>query len=272
VTHRPRLALVTGASSGLGALIAERLAERGAELVLVARRRDRLEELAAQLADRHGTRSTVIAADLSEAGAATDLWQRLDGRRPDTLVNAAGFGTHGSFSAADPGRIVDEITLNVTSLVELMRAALPSMLAEGSGAIVNIASTAAFQPVPGMAVYGATKSFVRDLTEAVAHEVRGSGVKVIALCPGATATEFFDTMGKREAAVGTPADPASVVDALMRALDRDRSPSVLVTGLVNRLGTAVGRYAPRRLVLAVAARAIDYEPARPADSSLTRTS
>ena len=270
--HTPRLALVTGASSGLGELIAERLAERGAELVLVARRRERLDELAARLADRHGTRSTVITADLSEAGAASELWQRLDGRTPDTLVNAAGFGTHGSFADADPDRIVDEITLNVTSLVELMRAALPAMLAEGRGAIVNIASTASFQPVPGMAVYGATKSFVRDVTEAVAHEVRGSGVKVVALCPGATATEFFDTMGKREAAVGTPADPASVVDALMRALDRDRTPSVLVTGLVNRLGAAVGRYAPRRLVLSVASRAISYEPSPSADASAMRTS
>ena len=259
MTYSPRLALVTGASSGLGELIAERLAARGAELVLVARRRDRLDALADRLATKHGTTSTVIAADLSQPGAARELWQELDGRVPDTVVNAAGFGTHGSFADEDADRVVEEITLNVTALVDLTRQALPHLVEAGHGAIVNIASTAAFQPVPGMAVYGATKSFVRDFTEAVAHEVRDSGVKLVALCPGATRTEFFDVVGKQDAAVGTPADPASVVDELMRALDRERTPSVLVTGRANRLGAALGRFAPRRLVMGVAARAISYE-------------
>ena len=260
MTYSPRLALVTGASSGLGELTAERLAERGADLVLVARRRDRLDALAARLAERHGTRSTVIEADLARPGAVHEVWARLDGATPDTLVNAAGFATHGSFAGEDPDRIRDEITVNVTALVEIMRAALPSMLAEGRGAVVNIASTAAFQPVPGMAVYGATKSFVREVTEAVAHEVRGSGVKVIALCPGATRTEFFDVVGNREAAVGTPVDPSTVVDALMRALDRSRTPSVLVTGFANKIGAAFARLAPHRLVMPIASRAISYEP------------
>lgn len=260
MTYVPRLALVTGASSGLGELIAERLAERGADLVLAARRRDRLDALAARLAERHGTRSTVIEADLARPGAASDVWAQLDGAAPDTLVNAAGFATHGAFADEDPDRIRDEVTVNATALVDLMRAALPSMLAEGRGAIVNIASTAAFQPVPGMAVYAATKSFVRELTEAVAHEVRGTGLKVIALCPGATRTEFFDVVGNPEAAVGTPVDPATVVDALLRALDRNRTPSVLVTGLGNRIGAAFARVTPRRLLLPIAARAVSYAP------------
>ena len=260
MTYSPRLALVTGASSGLGELIAERLAERGADLVLVARRRDRLDALAARLEERHGTSSTVIEADLARPGAVHEVCARLDGATPDTLVNAAGFATHGSFAVEDPDRLREQITVNVTALVELMRAALPSMLAEGRGAVVNIASTAAFQPVPGMAVYGATKSFVREVTEAVAHEVRGSGVKVIALCPGATRTEFFDVVGNREAAVGTPVDPSTVVDALMRALDRPRTPSVLVTGFANRIGAAFARVAPHRLVMPIASRAISYEP------------
>lgn len=260
MTYSPRLALVTGASSGLGELIAERLAERGADLVLVARRRDRLDALAARLAERHGTRNIVIEADLARPGAVHEIWARLDGATPDTLVNAAGFATHGSFAGEDPDRIRDEITVNVTALVQIMRAGLPSMLAEGRGAVVNIASTAAFQPVPGMAVYGATKSFVREVTEAVAHEVRGSGVKVIALCPGATRTEFFDVVGNREAAVGTPVDPSTVVDALMRALDRSRTPSVLVTGFANRIGAAFARLAPNRLVMPIASRAISYDP------------
>ncbi|MBM7506100.1 SDR family NAD(P)-dependent oxidoreductase [Agromyces aurantiacus] len=260
MTHAPRLALVTGASSGLGELIAERLAERGADLVLVARRRDRLDALAARLAERHGTRSTVIEADLARPGAAAEVWSRLEGATPDTLVNAAGFATHGAFAAEHPDRIRDEVTVNVTALVELTRAALPAMLADGHGAIVNIASTASFQPVPGMAVYAATKTFVRELTEAIAHEVRGSGVKVIALCPGATRTEFFDVVGNPEAAVGTPAEPAEVVDALLRALDRDRTPSVLVTGFANRLGAALARLAPNRLLMPIAARAVSYEP------------
>ena len=152
MTYSPRLALVTGASSGLGELIAERLAERGADLVLVARRRDRLDALAARLEERHGTSSTVIEADLARPGAVHEVCARLDGATPDTLVNAAGFATHGSFAVEDPDRLREQITVNVTALVELMRAALPSMLAEGRGAVVNIASTAAFQPVPGMAV------------------------------------------------------------------------------------------------------------------------
>ena len=259
MTYLPRLALVTGASSGLGEAIAERLAERGADLVLVARRQDRLDALAARLSERHGTRSTVIAADLARPGAADDLWARLGGAAPDTLVNAAGFATHGAFAGEDPARIRDEITVNVSALVDLTRAALPAMLAAGRGAIVNIASTGAFQPVPGMAVYAATKGFVRELSEAVAYEVRGSGVKVIALCPGATRTEFFDVVGNPEAAVGTPVDPATVVDALMRALDRSRTPSVLVTGLGNRIGAALARITPHRLLLPIAARAVSYE-------------
>ena len=271
MTYSPRLALVTGASSGLGELIAERLAERSADLVLVARRRDRLDALAARLAERHGARSTVIEADLSRPGAAHEVWAALDGATPDTLINAAGFATHGSFADEDPDRIRDEITVNVTALVELMRAALPSMLAEGRGAIVNIASTAAFQPVPGMAVYAATKTFVREITEAVAHEVRGSGVKVLALCPGATRTEFFEVVGNAEAAVGTPADPSTVVDALLRALDGSRTPSVLVTGFANRVGAAFARIAPHRLVMPVASRAISYEPgASPAPAATGR--
>lgn len=262
MTYTPRLALVTGASSGLGELFAERLAARGAELVLVARRRDRLEALAARLAEKHGTRSTVLEADLSLPGAAAGLWQRLDGRVPDTLVNAAGFGTHGAFVSEDPNRIVEEVNLNVGALVDLTRHAVPGLLEAGRGAIVNVASTASFQPVPGMAIYSATKSFVLHFTESLAYEMRDTGVKVIALCPGATRTEFFDVVGTENAAAGAQADPAAVVDELLRALDRDRTPRVLVTGSANRLGASFGRLLPRSLVLGFAARAVGSTPVR----------
>lgn len=254
----PRHALVTGASSGLGALIAERLAARGASLVLVARRRDRLDDLAERLRETYGVECLALDADLSVPGAGRDLWARLDGRAPDTLVNAAGFGTWGTFAEQDADRMANEITLNVSTLVELTRAALPPMIASGSGTIVNVASIVSFQPMPGMAVYGASKSFVREFSEAIAYETHGSGVRVLALCPGSTATEFFDVAGHNTVAGGM-ASPVDVVDQLMRALDRRHPPTTLVTGLGNAIGAMASRLLPRRIVIGVAASAIGYD-------------
>ena len=164
--YKSKLALVTGASSGLGAAYASELAKRGSNLILVARRKSALDKLAKELTESHGVAVTVIDMDLSEPKSGVHLLERLSKEElsPDILINNAGFGTSGRLSGENPERIEDEITLNVATLVALTRGILPSLLKQNSGAIVNIASTAAYQPVPGMAVYAATKAFVLSFT------------------------------------------------------------------------------------------------------------
>lgn len=245
------VALVTGASSGLGMEFAHRLAERGADLVLVARRADRLEQLATELRAKYGTTCTVVPLDLTAPDAVASLVATLAaaGIRLSTLVNNAGFGTHGTFATLDPDRIADEIQLNVTALVELTRTFLPELLASSNGALVNVASTAAFQPMPRMAVYGATKAFVLSFTEAIASENRRSSLKVLALCPGPTTTEFFDVATSHDAAFGTFQTAEQVITTAFAALDRTRTPASIVSGRINAAqATSVG-FAPRRLVL-----------------------
>jgi short-subunit dehydrogenase len=248
-------ALVTGASSGLGERFALALAGRGADVVLVARRGDRLEGLADHIRGDHRRQATVMVADLARPGAGAALAERVTaaGITVDTLVNTAGFATHCRLLDEKPDRIDDEIALNVTTVVDLTHAFLPGMVARGRGAIVNIASTAAFQPVPSMAVYGASKAFVLSFTEAVAHETRGTGVRVLALCPGATDTEFFDVAGEA-ASVGRRQTPAEVVAVALHALDRRRTPPSIVPGVSNRIGTVLPRFLTRRAALAVVGR------------------
>lgn len=244
-------ALVTGASSGLGAEFARVLAARGADLVLVARRLDRLEALARELETRHGITARILGADLGEPAA----WARVraftdaEGVRVSTLVNNAGFATYGVLAETDPGRADEEVRLNVGALTALTRLYLPDLMSEGRGALVNVASTAAFQPVPSMAVYGATKAYVRSFTAAVAWETRATGLRVTALCPGATRTEFFDVVGSEDAKVGRYQSAEQVVRRAMRALDARRTPPVVVSGVANRVGAVLGRLAPERLGL-----------------------
>ncbi|MEG3616352.1 SDR family oxidoreductase [Isoptericola haloaureus] len=249
-------AVVTGASSGIGAVVAARLAARGADLVLVARRTDRLEELAARLRAEHGVEADVVPADLRTSDGVTAVVKaaRAATKPVGTLVNNAGFGTHGALLEEDPERIEDEVALNVAALTDLTRALLPDLVAHGSGAVVNVASTAAFQPVPRMAVYGATKAYVLSFTEALSVELRGTGVHAITLCPGATRTEFFDVVGTEDAAVGRFQTPEQVADTLFRALDRRRPPATVVSGRANALAGAVVGALPRRVVLAAASR------------------
>ncbi|MDO8143557.1 MULTISPECIES: SDR family oxidoreductase [unclassified Isoptericola] len=249
-------AVVTGASSGIGAVVAARLAARGADLVLVARRTDRLEELAARLRAEHGVAVDVVPADLTTPDGVTEVVKaaRAADRPVGTLVNNAGFGTHGPFVEEDPQRVDDEVALNVTALTNLTRALLPDLLAHGSGAVVNVASTAAFQPLPRMAVYGATKAYVLSFTEALSVELRGTGVHAIALCPGATRTEFFDVVGSEEPAVGRFQTADQVADTLFRALDRRRPPATVVSGRANALAGALVGVLPRRLALAAVSR------------------
>jgi short-subunit dehydrogenase len=239
-------ALVTGASSGIGEAFARALAGRGEDVVLIARSAGRLEAIAAELTAMHGIRAETIAADLADVGTPDAIVAELVARAivVDTLVNNAGFGTHGEFAALDPQRERDEIAVNVYAPVALTRALLPGMLSRKRGAIINVASTAAFQPVPYMATYGATKAFMLSFSEALAEEVRAYGVRVVALCPGQTETAFFT--GIDEARIGRARTPEQVVATGLRALDRGTV--VVVDGFSNYALANSSRFAPRRLV------------------------
>ncbi|UQE73711.1 SDR family oxidoreductase [Gordonia sp. PP30] len=243
-------AVVTGASSGIGAEFAEQLARRGADLVLVARREDRLRALAARLAAEHGVGVRVVAADLAGPAGRQTLLDALAGTDVDVLINNAGFATHGAFAELDPQRVHDEIAVNVVAVTMLTRALLPGMLARDRGAIVNIASTAAFQPIAHMAVYGATKAFVLSFTEALWGETERGGVDVVAVCPGATDTEFFDVAGE-SASVGSRQTPAQVVETALGALDRRSTPPSVVSGAANRWASRLPRILPRRTTIRV---------------------
>lgn len=249
-----KVALVTGASAGLGAEFARQLSRRGYTLVLVARRKDRLEQLAREVGD-----ARVVAIDLSSAGSAATLMKDVEenGEEVDLLINNAGFGLIGSFAKLDAEREREMIDLNVGALTDLCRAAAPSMIARRSGGMINVASTAAFQPGPKMAVYFATKAFVLSLSEALHEELKPFGVNVTCLCPGPTRTEFGDVAGFRgnrlfdRVAMNAP----QVVKAGLDGFDRNKA--VVVPGIVNKLGAVSGRFAPRSVVRKIAG-AIKY--------------
>ncbi|WP_448662421.1 SDR family NAD(P)-dependent oxidoreductase [Sphingomonas sp. CJ20] len=243
-------ALVTGASAGLGALFAEALAARGHRLILTARRADRLEALAERLRGTHGVAVEVIALDLAEGGAADALMGEIArrGLAVDLLVNNAGFGLGGGFAGQDRRQLVRMIDLNCRALTELCHAVLPAMIERREGAILNVASTAAFQAGPGMAVYYATKAFVLSLSEALHEEVRRQGVRVTALCPGPTATEFFDVAGSAKdfALRRLAGDPAAVVRDGLAALEANRA--IKVSGARNAVLAFSTRLTPRILL------------------------
>ena len=243
------IALITGASAGLGVDFARQLSAKGHRLVLVARRKERLDALAAELGN-----ARTIALDLGEEGAADRLMADLaaHGERVDLLVNNAGFGLAGRFAELDGQRQRRMIDLNCGALTELAHAVLPGMIERKAGAILNVASTAAFQPGPGMAVYFATKAFVLSFSEALHEEVRGHGVTVTALCPGPTATEFGEVAGfKGNGAFDKmSADSSSVVRAGLAALDKGRA--LVIPGLVNNVGAQAHRFLPRALLRKIA--------------------
>jgi short-subunit dehydrogenase len=246
--------LVTGASSGIGAEYARALRARGESLVLVARRQDRLAGLAAELGGE--PTAVVVALDLAQDGAAETLKQALDDRglRVDGLVNCAGLGLTGPFASQSPSVVRAMCDLNVRAVVELTRAFLPPMLERRRGRIVNVASNAAFQPIPYLGVYAATKAFVLSFTEALASELDGTGVGVQALCPGITATEFLDvsaTGGELRVRRMPMMTPRQVVEASLEGLDRGRLR--VVVGFSNRvLGFVTQRLAPAWLARRVA--------------------
>ncbi|MCY7339122.1 MAG: SDR family oxidoreductase [Sphingomonas bacterium] len=236
------ITLITGASAGLGVDFARQCSAKGQRLVLVARRQDRLEALAAELGN-----ARAVAADLGEPGAADRLMADLaaHGETVDCLVNNAGFGLWGKVVDLDGQRQRAMIDLNCGALVELCRAVLPAMIERRAGAILNVASTAAFQPGPGMAVYFATKAFVLSFSEALHEEVREHGVRVTALCPGPTKTEFGAVAGftGNGAFDRLSARSQDVVAAGLAALDRNRA--VMIPGLVNKMSAQGHRLLPR---------------------------
>jgi uncharacterized protein len=261
--YRGEWALVTGASAGLGEVFAHQLAARGMNVVLTARRTERLRTLAAALEKRHHVRTVVVQEDLASPGAATRLWSRAsEGRFIHLLVNNAGFGAQGDFHRVDLARQTEMVQLNCTALLELAHHALGSMRARGRGGIINVASIAAFQPVPGLAVYAATKAFVLSLSEALWSENRDAGVRVIALSPGRTPTEFQEIAGTGDpsGAFGLRA-PEQVVAAGLRALERGRGS--VVPGLENHLATWLVRLVPRSTLTRVVKRMVRAQTARP---------
>lgn len=243
------VALITGASAGLGTEFARQLAKRGHRLVLAARRRDRLDALAAELGN-----ARAVAIDLARGDSTAQLVADIEaaGERVELLVNNAGFGLKGRFAELDGARQHEMIDLNVGSLTDLCRAFAPGMIERRSGAILNVASTAAFQPGPGMAVYFATKAYVLSFTEALHEELKPHGIKVSALCPGPTRTEFGAVAGFGEGGSFDrwSADVESVVRAGLKALDKNRA--VAVPGLLNKITAASTRFAPRPVVRKIA--------------------
>jgi short-subunit dehydrogenase len=246
--------LVTGASSGIGAEYARALGKRGERVVLVARRLDRLQALASQIGGESVAIS--IALDLAQPGAAQRLKHELGRRGIEVhgLVNCAGLGLTGPFASQSVETIRSILEVNACALVELTRAFLPGMLERGRGRIVNVASNAAFQPIPYLALYAATKSLVLSFTEALAEEVKGSGIRVQALCPGITATEFLEVSETREDLRVRRLPmmaPSQVVEASLAGLERGRLR--VVVGLPNRLlGFVTRRLAPDWLARRVA--------------------
>ncbi|GAB4215838.1 MAG: SDR family NAD(P)-dependent oxidoreductase [Roseiflexaceae bacterium] len=249
-SYQGKTALITGASSGIGEGFARELARRGMHLILVARSAGRLQQLADELSSRHRVQVTVLPFDLGQERAGERVYEAVAqrGLRVDLLVNNAGFGTHGRFEELDPARDHQQVMVNVTAVVDLTHAFVPDMLARGSGAVINVASTVSYQPTPYMAVYGASKAFVTSFSAALAEEYRGRGLRVLALCPGATATGFFDAVGGDSFAFGRMRTPAQVVATALRALERGQS--VVVDGLFNAL---VAEFA-KRMSFAFSAR------------------
>ncbi|MFD7242348.1 SDR family NAD(P)-dependent oxidoreductase [Streptomyces massasporeus] len=247
IDYHRQTVIVTGASSGLGAEFARQLARRGANLVLVARRADRLESLAAELTRAHGVTVTAVARDLGLPDAGRTLRAELESRGiyATGLVNNAGFGTHDAFTDEDPDRLQSMIALNVSALVDLSRAYVDPLSSADTGVLINVASLLGFQPTPYLSVYGATKAFVLSFTESLWEETRGTGLRVLAVCPGATKTEFYDVAGSQSADYGTKrATPEQVVKIALDTLDRRSAPPSVITN--GRSLALVGKLLPRR--------------------------
>jgi uncharacterized protein len=246
-------ALVTGASSGIGEEIARELARRGHGVTLVARREERLRELAAELGSAHGVRAEAVGADLVDPESRDELAARVDelGLEVEVLVNNAGFGGFGPFAEQERDRELGMIRLNVEALVDLESRYLRGMVERDRGAVVNIASTASFQPLPENATYAATKAFVLSHGEAVHEELRGTGVALTTVCPGPVKTEFADVAGIGGAEERTPGFVWLTAEEVARAAieGAERNKRVVVPGALNRATSLMGQHSPRAVAL-----------------------
>jgi short-subunit dehydrogenase len=255
MSDRPTTALVTGASSGIGLELARLLAADGQHVTLTARDRARLEAVAGELRARDGGGAAVIVADLAEPGTPEAICRQVEaaGRDVAVLVNNAGFGSNGPFAQANLGHELEMIQVNVTALAHLTGLVLPGMVRRRSGRILNVGSTAAFQPGPLMATYYASKAFVLSFSEALDAELAGSGVTVSCLCPGPTRTEFQQRAGMTGVPVASGLPPMMEAATVARAGHRAmlRGARLAVPGPLNRLAVFSVRLGPRRLATAV---------------------
>src|SRR5690349_13653749 len=245
------IAPVTCASSGIGAAIARELASRGHSLALVARREERLRTLAADLEGEHGISAEVIAGDVGDPSQREQLLEEMRSRERmvEVLVNNAGFGHQADFATSPRERMMEMVRVNCEAVVDLTSLFLKGMLERGRGSVINIASTGAFQPLPGSAVYGASKAFVLSFSEAIRTELRGTGVGVTAVCPGPVRTEFMETAGFGGVEVRTPGVVwMSAADIARHAIDgAEHDKRVVVPGAINRVTALAGQHSPRSI-------------------------
>lgn len=252
----PPFAIVTGASAGIGLALARLAAADGYRTLLVARREGRLAELAAELAERTGLESRVVAADLTTGAGLDAVDEALAGDPAEVLVNNAGFATWGPVLETDEGALADQIALNVRALTALARRHVPAMRRRGTGYLLNVASTGAFLPGPNLAAYYASKAYVLSFSEALGEELRGSGVAVTCLCPGPTRTEFHDVAGMGDSRFVNLLwfmSAERVAAAGWRGLSRGRP--IVIPGLLNRLTAWLPRFLPRAAVTRIVGRA-----------------
>jgi uncharacterized protein len=249
-----KTALITGASSGIGAAFAIELASQQTDLILVARSQEKLQQLAQQIQTKFGIKTEIIVQDLTQLGASQSLYETVSqkGLSVDLLINNAGFGDYGEFAKRELQKQVKMIQLNITALVELTYLFLPQMKQRGSGGIINVSSIAGFQPLPYMSVYAATKAFVLNFSEALWAENKETGVRILALCPGATKSDFFKNAefpssfaSKNGAGYATAEE---VVKDALNALEQDRS-TLVTGGLANQLIVNIPRFLPRDLLV-----------------------
>lgn len=242
MNYQGKTALITGASSGIGESFARALAPKGMNLVLVARSANKLQRLAEELHDRYHVRAEIVPIDLSVEKAGFSVYEqtRKMNVEIDLLINNAGFSTHGKFETISPVQDHQQVMLNIVAIVDLTHAFIPNMVSRGEGAIINIGSTTSFYPLAYQAVYAASKAFVLSFSEALWAEYQGKGIKVLALCPGATDTEFFRRMGRDVKLEKISSQ--EVVRVGLSALERDRH--YVVPGFKNNLET---RFLPRLL-------------------------
>jgi uncharacterized protein len=247
-SYQGKTALITGATSGIGEAFARELAARGMHLIIVARSLERLQQLANELSKLYPNQVYVIPADLSQPGAATKLKAAVVERALEVhmLINNAGFATYDNFERIDPERDHQQVMVNVAAVVNLAHAFIPDMLKCGEGAVINVASRAAFQPTPYFATYAASKAFVLSFSEALSVEYRKRGIRVLAVCPGPVDTNFFKVAGGQRRGAKTKVSPERVVAASLRALERGKS--IVIPGWSIWLSSQVAsRLFPRSL-------------------------